>query len=200
MTSTHGIPTGLAVMEKYLVLAGLLIASALVVPGILEDRISQEQAATATNPAARPARQEVVMPARAEPSNARNSNPLDGRRTIIEADSRGHFVTEARMNGSRQEVLVDTGATLVAMNESTARELGIRLSASDFKYRVSTANGDTEAALVTIDRIEIDRLRAEDVQATVTRDEALDIVLLGMSFLNKLKRFQIENGELVLTQ
>lgn len=186
-------------MEKYAVLAGMLIAAALVVPGVLDQQLDSG----AGNEARQQGQvsQPVSNTSSRQATDARpRSNPLGGRKTIIEADGRGHFVTEARMNGSREEVLVDTGATLVAMNESTARRLGIRLTASDFKYRVSTANGDAEAALVTIDRIELGRIRVENVQATVSRDEALDIVLLGMSFLNKLERFQIERGELVLTQ
>ena len=40
----------------------------------------------------------------------------EGRTARIDADARGHFVTTAKMNGRRIEVLVDTGATTVAIN------------------------------------------------------------------------------------
>jgi aspartyl protease family protein len=112
----------------------------------------------------------------------------------------GHFVAEARLNGRKAEVLVDTGATLVAINESTARNLGIRLKPSDFVYKVRTANGITEAARAEIEEIEIGRVRVRNVQASVSRDESLSVILLGMAFLQKLKKFEISNGELVLTQ
>ena len=83
---------------------------------------------------------------------------------------------------------------------SAARRLGIRLKASDFKYRVSTANGTTAAAEATIDEIRIGRVSVRDVRASVLRDEALDTVLLGMSFLGRLKSFQVDRGELILVQ
>ena len=115
-------------------------------------------------------------------------------------DDRGHFVAQARMNGVKSEVLVDTGATYVAINETTARKLGIHLKEADFKYKVRTANGITMAASAIIDEIEIDRVRVTDVQASVSRDSALGVTLLGMSFLKKLKKFEIGNNELLLTQ
>ncbi len=127
-------------------------------------------------------------------------NPLAGRTVRIRSDNRGHFYTDAKMNNRAVKVLVDTGATLVAINETTARRLGIRLTPADFKYRVSTANGVKMAAAAMIDEIEIGRVVIRDVQASVSRDTSLDIILLGMSFLNKLKRFEISSNTLILTQ
>ncbi|MGI9351725.1 MAG: retropepsin-like aspartic protease family protein [Rhizobiaceae bacterium] len=123
-----------------------------------------------------------------------------GRKTRIKMDPSGHFVTAAKMNGRRVEVLVDTGATTVAINKSTARRLGILLKPSDFKHRVNTANGTTKAAAVVIDRIEIGRVRVKNVRAAVLSDRALDNTLLGMSFLGQLKGFEVKNRQLILSQ
>ena len=123
-----------------------------------------------------------------------------GRSTRIKGDRRGHFVTDAKMNGRRIQVLVDTGATSVAINKSIARKLGIRLSQSDFKYTVNTANGTVKVANALIDRIQIGRVTVENVQAAVLPDRSLNDVLLGMSFLGQLRSFKVESGELVLTQ
>lgn len=131
---------------------------------------------------------------------AKTENPLGGRKARIRMDSRGHFVTQARMNGRRIEVLVDTGATSVAINTTTARRLGIKLSPSDFKYTVNTANGRIKAASATIDRIEIGRVSVTNVRAAVLKDASLTDTLLGMSFLKELDRFEIRNRELVLEQ
>jgi aspartyl protease family protein len=38
------------------------------------------------------------------------------------------------------------------------------------------------------------------VPATVARDSSLSGTLLGMSFLNRLKKFEVDSGTLVLTQ
>ena len=124
----------------------------------------------------------------------------NGRKTRIKMDNRGHFVTTAKMNGRRVEVLVDTGATSVAINKSTAKRLGIHLVASDFKYTVSTANGNTKAAAAVIERIDIGRVTVKNVRAAVLQDKALDGTLLGMTFLGALRSFEVKNRELVLVQ
>ena len=123
-----------------------------------------------------------------------------GRKTKIRSDARGHYHVTARMNGRKVKVLVDTGATAVAINKSTARRLGLRLKQSDFKYEVTTANGKVRAAQAYIERIEIGRVYANDVRAAILPDSSLNETLLGMSFLNQMKSFQISNGELVLSQ
>lgn len=127
-------------------------------------------------------------------------NPLAGRVARIGRDRSGHYLARVKMNGRSYDVLVDTGATMVAINKSTARRLGIHLTNADFRYRVNTANGIAEAAKATIDEIEIGRVVVHNVPATVARDGALSGVLLGMSFLNRLKKFEFQSGTLVLTQ
>ena len=125
---------------------------------------------------------------------------LPGRKVRLVADGRGHFSAEFKLNGRPISAMVDTGASLVAINQSTARRIGIRLASSDFTGWAETANGRTRAAGVTIDRIEIGRVEFRDVQAMVLDDEALSDTLIGMSFLSRLRRFQVEAGTLVLEQ
>ncbi len=126
--------------------------------------------------------------------------PVYGRKARLKMDSRGHFITTARMNGRNIEVLVDTGATSVAINKKTARRLGIVLKASDFKYSVNTANGSTKAASAMIDKIQIGNVTVHNVQAAVLDDNALSSTLLGMSFLKELTSFEVKNQQLLLVQ
>ena len=126
--------------------------------------------------------------------------PVYGRKARLKMDGRGHFVTNAKMNGRNVEVLVDTGATSVAINKKTARRLGIMLKPSDFKYTVNTANGSTMAAGAVIDRIQIGNVTVRNVQAAVLDDKALGSTLLGMSFLGKLSSFEVKNQEMLLVQ
>lgn len=117
----------------------------------------------------------------------------------LTADGTGHFRAQALANGRRLEVLVDTGATYVAMSERTARRIGLSLRADDFTYRTQTANGEARAALVRIDRLALGSLPARPVEAMVLRGDALgDTVLLGMSYLGGLKRFGVSDGILTL--
>lgn len=125
---------------------------------------------------------------------------LTGRTVRIEGDGRGHFVADFRLNGRRVEAMIDTGATLVAINRTTARRIGLDLAQSAFVHSVDTANGRTRAAGAIIDRLEIGRIEIRDVQAVVLDDEALGGTLIGMSFLNRLRKFGVEHGTLLLEQ
>ncbi len=139
------------------------------------------------------AKAEIKMP---EPE----TEILLGRKVRIAADPDGHFNAEFRLNGRGVDALVDTGATLVAMNRSTARRVGIKVAPADFKYTVKTANGQTRAAGAIIERLQIGRIAVENVEAVVLDDDALDGTLIGVSFLNRLAKYQVENGALLLVQ
>ncbi|PZO82520.1 MAG: TIGR02281 family clan AA aspartic protease [Mesorhizobium amorphae] len=134
------------------------------------------------------------------PAAARRSPAPSGRTAVLEADERGHFLTELKINGRRIDGLIDTGATAVALNLSAARRLGIAVGARDFVHVVETANGSLKAAVAVADRIEIGRVSAERVEVLVLDDRALQTVLVGMSFLKQLSRFEVKEGRLVLMQ
>ena len=123
-----------------------------------------------------------------------------GRSLTLDADRQGHFQVEARIDGRHIDFMVDTGASLVALRESDAAEVGIRPLPADYTATVSTANGKIKAARASLDRIEIGDITVYDVPALVLPDEALGQNLLGVSFLARLKRYEYANGRLVLEQ
>ncbi len=123
-----------------------------------------------------------------------------GRSLNIPRDARGHFQTDGRIEGQRISFMIDTGASLVALNEKSAARFGLRPSRSDYNAIVSTANGTIKAARARLAVIELGGLVVRDVDALVLPDEALSENLLGLSFLSKLKRFQYANGKMVLEQ
>src|SRR4051812_16311632 len=117
-----------------------------------------------------------------------------GRTLSIPRDARGHFQTDGRIDGQRVEFMVDTGASVVALNEKSAARFGLRPSRSDYKATVNTANGIIKAAPTRIAMIDLGGVIVRDVDAMVLPDEALSENLLGLSFLSKLKRFEYANG------
>lgn len=125
---------------------------------------------------------------------------VSGTKVVIPMDERGHFQTDFKLNGRKVNALVDTGATYVALNRSTASKIGIKITAQDMKFKVTTANGQTPAAAVMINEVSIGKIRINNVPALVLDDKALDGILMGMSFLKELDRFAIENRTLVLQQ
>ena len=120
------------------------------------------------------------------------------REVRISAAADSQFYVEAAVNRREARFLVDTGATYVALRESDARDAGVYTSHTDFTYPVKTANGETNAAFVTLDAIEIGALRVDGVKAFILRDEQLAVNLLGMSFLSRLESVEARRGEMIL--
>ncbi|PYB70233.1 TIGR02281 family clan AA aspartic protease [Rhizobium wuzhouense] len=120
--------------------------------------------------------------------------------TVLPMGPGGHYIGTFKMNGKPVEAMVDTGASTVAINVSTARRLGFSPAALDFRYEVNTANGSIKAAHVILDRIEIGTIRVRAVDAFVLSDQALSSTLVGMSFLTKLRSYTADNRALRMIQ
>ena len=103
--------------------------------------------------------------------------------TVLQADGRGHFFAETMVNGKPVRMLVDTGASLIALPASDAQRMGI-----DYRRgqpgMVSTANGMAPAYRVRLDTVRVGDLELNQVDAVV-QEQGLPLALLGMSFLNR---------------
>jgi len=101
----------------------------------------------------------------------------------LHADSRGHYVTQGQINGGTVRMLVDTGASLIALPAGDAARLGIDYKKGQLGY-TSTANGVKPVYRVTLDTVRIGDIQLNQIEATV-HEGGLPIILLGMSFLNR---------------
>ena len=118
--------------------------------------------------------------------------------TELKAGPRGHFITRAEINNRSIDVLVDTGASAVALSFEDAEKVGLKPRSLTFDVPINTANGQSTAARVLLRAVEIDGVRVRDVEGLVLQKGAIDGTLLGMSFLGRLKSFSVEQGTLVL--
>lgn len=177
-------------MRNLMILAGILVVAGTVMAD-MADRM------TTANPA-------MANPAIAKPvaiNFAANTGGQAGLRSVsIASDPRGHFQTEGRIEGQRIGFMVDTGASVIALNETSAARFGLRPSRADYNATVTTANGTIGAARTRLAMVDIGGLIVRDVDAMVLPDEALSENLLGLSFLSRLKRFEYANGRMVLEQ
>ena len=123
-----------------------------------------------------------------------------GRTVHLTSRRGGHFFARAWINGRQINVMVDTGATGVALTSQDAETVGVFVGANDFTRRSRTANGIVKSAPVVLDSIRIGDIEVDDVQASVSQEGRLHITLLGMTFLGKLSRVEIKGDRLVLTQ
>lgn len=97
-------------------------------------------------------------------------------------DLSGHYRAEAFINGVKTNVMVDTGATDVAISQRLADRLGIR---STDAIRTQTANGDTVAYMTRLASVKLGGIEARNVAAIITPNLEGDM-LLGMSFLGRM--------------
>lgn len=118
----------------------------------------------------------------------------------IPVSRNGQYVTEGRLNGRTVTMLVDTGASKLAIPEAVANQIGIFLQPSDFNQPVRTANGRTFGAAARVRDFRLGPIRLKDVDAIVMKDGRLGVPLLGMSALGRLDRFDISDDTLVLVQ
>jgi aspartyl protease family protein len=140
-----------------------------------------------------------ALTATEEPVNTL-SNPGAQGTVTLEAGDHGHFFAEVEINGRSVDVLVDTGATLVALTSEDAQRAGIFVHPSDFTHTVSTANGVARVAPVTIDEISIGDITVRNIRAAVAERGKLAQTLLGMSFLSRLSRVDMRDGALILQE
>lgn len=124
------------------------------------------------------------------------------RRETVEvriwADPRGGYRTTGSINGRMTEMLVDTGATSVAMSEIEARRLGIPYRVEGERSGVRTASGFARAWSVMLDRVQVGEISLSQVEAVVIEGTSPQQVLLGMSFLSRVK--MAHKGTLMLLQ
>jgi aspartyl protease family protein len=122
------------------------------------------------------------------------------RTTELNADSRGHFEAHAQINGHGVGVMIDTGATSVALRFEDAARLGLHAEPDQFNIPIATANGATMAARAMLAEIRIGNIRVKNVEALIVPAKALTTNLMGMSFLKRLSRVQIAGSRLVLEE
>jgi aspartyl protease family protein len=118
--------------------------------------------------------------------------------TEIKGGQNGHYVVKAFINNQAISVLVDTGASAVALSAKDADQVGLNPELLTYDVPVATANGMVKAARVKLDEVEIDSVRLDNVDALVMPEGALNVTLLGMSFLSRLSSFTSEGGVLTL--
>jgi aspartyl protease family protein len=130
-------------------------------------------------------------PAPARPSGGGFSNSL-----TLRAGRDGHVYAAVSVNGVPVRMIVDTGATDVALSLHDAAAAGIAVAQLDYSGRSTTANGVTRVAPVTLRAVRIGQLEITDVRASVI--EHLDVSLLGQSFLSRLDSYEMRDGVLTL--
>ena len=131
--------------------------------------------------------------------NIQNPNKLnqlgEASTVVLKRGLDGHYRSEALINGEKVNVLVDTGATGVAISQSIADKLNLK---SLDAILTNTANGDSVGYMVRLESVKMGGVTARDVAAMIAPGLDGD-VLLGMSFLGRMD-VRLFKGEMTIKQ
>ncbi len=105
---------------------------------------------------------------------------------ILYPDRGGHFIADGLINGVAVRMMVDTGATMVAMNSSVAQRIGLDYRKAGRVGAANTAGGLVRTYYVKLDHIQIGDIKIYNVDAGVIEGGYPTDILLGMSFLGQL--------------
>lgn len=119
----------------------------------------------------------------------------DHKEFQISADPRGMFKTVGSINGHPVSFLVDTGATVIAMNDAQARRLGIDYRVTGTPSMAKTASGIVRTYSVRLKSVKVGRIELRNVEAVVLEGQQPERTLLGMSFLGRLE--MVNQGKLM---
>ena len=118
-----------------------------------------------------------------------------GKRIVLMADSRGHFVNSGTINGRVMQYMVDTGASTIAIGRSDADRMGLNYKNGQ-PVRMSTANGVAQGWRMKLDSVRIGDVEVFGVEAVIT-SQPMPYVLLGNSFLTEFQMTRV-NDQMVL--
>jgi len=108
-------------------------------------------------------------------------------REQVIADDHGMFRAHGSINGQSIKFWIDTGASSVAMSARQARRLGIQYRLNGTPIKTNTASGIADGWTLNLDTVRLGQLVEKNVRGTVIDGDYPYQVLLGMTFLNRMK-------------
>lgn len=108
-----------------------------------------------------------------------------------------HFYADTNIDGTNVRMMVDSGASIIALTRSDAEAIGIDVDRLPIGGMARTAGGDVPMRTVMLDSVEVDGLEVRQVQAAVI-DTDMGVSLLGQSYLAKLDAVNVEGDTMTL--
>lgn len=109
----------------------------------------------------------------------------------------GHYYLTLDINNEPVRFVVDTGATSMVLTQEDAARVGLKEEDVIFCSEAMTANGLVRTAPVRLADVALGPFHDQNVRAFVNEGE-MTKSLLGMEYLNRFSRLEINNGRLIL--
>jgi aspartyl protease family protein len=130
-----------------------------------------------------------------EHSETQSVKPMDGT-VELDREADGHFYADVQVNGATLHMLVDTGATIIALSREDARSAGLATSIGMPEVIGRGADGDVHGEIATLDRVSLGEKTVEGLPAVVLNSGEQS--LLGQSFLSKFQKVEIQGDRMLL--
>lgn len=130
---------------------------------------------------------------------SQQSVQTDGKSITLPRARDGHYYLTAEIDGVPVFFLVDTGASQVVLTMKDAERIGLAPNELPFLGRAQTANGEVRTSMVRLDQVSVGGFEDRNVRAWVN-EGALENSLLGMSYLQRWSKIEIQGNALVLTR
>lgn len=121
-----------------------------------------------------------------------------GKEVRLRMGTDGHFWARVRIAGVSRRMLIDSGATVTALSDDTAAQVGLDVHRPALPMILRTANGTISAQVATVDELKLGDIVARRLSVVVSPAFG-DTDVLGMNFLSRLKSWRVEGSTLILT-
>lgn len=124
----------------------------------------------------------------AAPARAATATAEEQKEVLLE--KRGsHFYADVLVNGQTVRMMIDTGASMVAIGPEHAERLGIKFDRAQFGPIARTADGIAQGMEVTFDTVAIEGKKVSHVRGAII--EGLDMPLLGQAYLGRMSSVEM---------
>lgn len=177
-------------MDMRIPLAGVLVAGGLL--GLAWPVISPDAASPEVQTEA------GENPGTALPVIANTTEPaIWGENVTLDREADGHFYADVSVDGVSSRMLVDTGASVIALTGDDAAAMGLYWNPADVTHVAQGASGPVYGVHTVLGSVRLGEFEAQNVPAMII-PEGLGISLLGQSFLSTISTARIEGDQMVL--
>jgi aspartyl protease family protein len=110
----------------------------------------------------------------------------------------GHFWITAELNGQPARMMIDSGATITAINSKTARDAGVVLNSENRSVELNTANGVITARTAKVKAVKVGDVSVDDHYVVVSNGFG-DTNVAGMNFLDTFESWTVSGDVMLLT-
>jgi len=125
------------------------------------------------------------------------AQPTGAHELVLGQDAGGGYSVIGAVNGQKINFTINTGASDIVLSPQDAARLGVDVAKLDFARHFETANGDGLGAGYTASSLAVGPITMTNVPMSINR-APMGTSLLGMTFLQRLKSFEVKDNRLYL--